>query len=375
MPRLGARGMASTPYFCTMHVDHLIIGQGICGTFLSWYLQKANRSFFIIDEARPNTASRVAAGIINPVTGRRIVKTWMIDQLIPFAQNSYKELGAALNITAIQQKNIIDFFPTPQMRIAFHQRYAEDSQYLSFPAEQTKWKEHFNDDFGFGEIGPCLLVNLSDLLSAYRTHLHNALTEEAFDITLLRRSEETITYKEITAQSIIFCDGAAANTNPYFNVLPFAPNKGEILWIECTDLPNNNIFKYGINLVPCKENVFWVGSSYQWEFEDELPSAAFREKTIANLNRWLKVPFKLLDHKASIRPAIIERRPFVGFHPVYENVGIFNGMGTKGCSLSPYLAKEFVENIVNGGPLQPDIDITRFKNILSKNNYKVAEKQ
>ena len=351
-----------------MHVDHLIIGQGICGTFLSWYLEKANRSFLVIDDARPNTASRVAAGIINPVTGRRIVKTWMIDQLIPFAQNTYKELGAALNITAIHQKNIIDFFPTPQMRIAFHQRYAEDSQYLSLPLEQTKWKEHFNDDFGFGEIDPCLLVNLSDLLSAYRTHLHNALIEETFDITLLRRSEETIAYKEITAQSIIFCDGAAGNPNPYFNVLPFAPNKGEILWIESTDLPNNNIFKYGINLVPWTEHVFWVGSSYQWEFENELPTTVFRERTIANLNRWLKVPFKLLDHRASIRPATLERRPFVGFHPVYKNVGIFNGMGTKGCSLAPYLAKEFVKNIVNDTPLQPDIDITRFKNILSKTN-------
>src|SRR5688500_17540147 len=110
----------------TMHIDHLIIGQGICGTFLSWYLQKANRSFIIIDDARPNTASRVAAGIINPVTGRRIVKTWMIDELMPFAQNAYEDLGAALNIEAIRQKNIIDFFPTPQMRLAFYQRFSED---------------------------------------------------------------------------------------------------------------------------------------------------------------------------------------------------------------------------------------------------------
>jgi glycine/D-amino acid oxidase-like deaminating enzyme len=67
-----------------MQTEFLIVGQGISGTWLSYYLQKANRSFIVIDNEQPNSASRVAAGIINPVTGRRIVKTWMIDELFLF---------------------------------------------------------------------------------------------------------------------------------------------------------------------------------------------------------------------------------------------------------------------------------------------------
>jgi glycine/D-amino acid oxidase-like deaminating enzyme len=351
-----------------MHVDHLIIGQGICGTFLSWYLQKAKRSFILIDEPRADSASRVAAGIINPVTGRRIVKTWMIDEVMPFAQKAYEDLGSALSVKAIAQKNIIDFFSTPQMRLAFHQRHQEDPEYLSIPSDQTKWKEHFNDDFGFGEINPCLLVNVADILSAYRSQLEHELQEEIFDIAALRVSNEIIRYKDIEAQSIIFCDGASAAKNPYFKLLPFAPNKGEILWIECKDLPDTNIFKYGISLAPWKEHTFWVGSSYQWEFNNELPTESFREKTIANLKRWLKPPFTVIDHKASIRPATLERRPFAGFHPVHKNIGILNGMGTKGCSLAPFFASQFVKHIIHGTGFQPDVDITRFKNLLSKNN-------
>jgi glycine/D-amino acid oxidase-like deaminating enzyme len=57
------------------------------------------------------------------------------------------------------------------------------------------------------------------------------------------------------------------------------------------------------------------------------------------LKTWLKVPFKIIDHKASVRPANIERRPFVGFHPTLKNIGILNGMGTKGCSLAPIFCK------------------------------------
>jgi glycine/D-amino acid oxidase-like deaminating enzyme len=87
-----------------MVVDYLIIGQGISGTWLSYYLEKANKSFFVIDNDEPSSASRVAAGIINPVTGRRIVKTWMIDELLSVLIPAYTALGNELNIKAIEKK-------------------------------------------------------------------------------------------------------------------------------------------------------------------------------------------------------------------------------------------------------------------------------
>ena len=93
-----------------IQAEFLIVGQGISGTFLSWYLQKAQRSFFVIDHFEANASSRVAAGIINPVTGRRIVKTWMIDALLPFALNAYQEFGSHLGITAISRKKNDRFF-------------------------------------------------------------------------------------------------------------------------------------------------------------------------------------------------------------------------------------------------------------------------
>ena len=68
-----------------MQVDFLIVGQGICGTMLSWYLHKEGKTFLVIDEEKPNSSSRVAAGVINPVTGRRYAYSWMIEDLIPFA--------------------------------------------------------------------------------------------------------------------------------------------------------------------------------------------------------------------------------------------------------------------------------------------------
>src|SRR5476649_368487 len=105
-----------------MQTDHLIIGQGICGTFLSYYLHKAGKNVMVIDEPQPFSASKAASGIINPVTGRRIVRTWMIEEIMPFAVEAYTQVGNELGETLIKQSNVIDFHPTPQMKISFEKR-------------------------------------------------------------------------------------------------------------------------------------------------------------------------------------------------------------------------------------------------------------
>ena len=91
-----------------MHVDVLIIGQGLAGTFLSWNLYKEGKTFLVIDDGNENSSSKVAAGIINPVTGRRYVNTWMIDELLDFVQIAYRELGEFLHANLIFPKNLVD---------------------------------------------------------------------------------------------------------------------------------------------------------------------------------------------------------------------------------------------------------------------------
>lgn len=355
-------------YFCHMQVDYIIVGQGLCGTFLSWEMQKAGLSFLVMDELRANSASRVASGVINPVTGRRIVKTWMIEELMPFCWDQYSDLGSELGVECIAEKQVVDLFASPQMRLAFLDRYAEDQQFLGLPSDENDLRSSFNYDFGYGIIQPAYLVNLQEMLPAYRKRLQQSdrLIESKFHIDRLQVKTNAVHYDDISANKIIFCDGVAGFDNPYFKNLPYGANKGEALLVSLPGLQTKQIVKKGFSLVPWKEDIFWLGSTYLWEFENDQPTPGFKQFAENWLKMTTRTDYKILDHMAAIRPATLERRPFVGFHPLNSSVGILNGMGTKGCSLAPFFAKQLVDHLATGAEILPGADVKRFTKVLSR---------
>lgn len=356
-----------------MHVDCLIIGQGISGTLLSWFLHKEGKTFLVIDNNKVDSSSKVAAGIINPITGRRYVTTWMIDEVMPFAIDTYRSLESYLQYSFVYEKSIIDFFPSPQMLNAFVDRIAENDTYLHSYPNQNQFNQYFNYDFGCGEIRPSYTIHLPLLLELWKQKLKewNAIKEEEFLLADLQTSDDHASYHDITAGKVIFCDGVDAATNPWFRLLPFAPNKGEAMIIEAEELYNGHIFKRGLMLAPLPTpGIFWVGSNYQWEFADDKPSEHFYKQTSNLLQNWIKVPFKIVDHKAAIRPATVERRPFVGFHPHFPVIGILNGMGTKGTSLAPFFAHQLTQHLVYDLPIADEANVHRFTRILSRETGK-----
>ncbi len=321
----------------------------------------------MIDEYNPVSASRVASGVVNPVTGRRVVTTWMIDELLPYAINAYHDMGNNLGHRLATEINMVNFHTSEQMQAAWHSRVAEGCEYISVLNNTHSYNDYFSNQHGIGLTHPCLLINLDLLLSAWRQKLigQKILLDERFNIEDVRFSNEKVLYKNIEADKLILCNGVAGFDNKYFSRLPYTFNKGEALIIQIKGLPPSAIYKYGISLVPLGDDMFWVGSSFEWEYDNEAPSTAFRSNIENTLNKWLKLPYNVLEHKASVRPASIERRPFVGLHPAFPSIGILNGMGTKGCSLAPYFAAQFADSLTTGSKIHPEADIFRFRKSLS----------
>jgi len=343
---------------------YLIIGQGLVGTWLGYFLQQRNISFAIVNDSSTASATKVASGVMNPVTGRRMVQTWMIEEVLPFAVDAYEAFQEKTNSKIINKAPVVLIHPSQQMKDSFDYRMGHDNVYLKNNNPLT-WDSFFNMHFGTGEIESCYWIDLLSFLEAGKKVFAQNYIEANFDYVDLKLVEGGVRWNNINAEKIIFCDGLNTMMNPYFKTLPFAPNKGEALIVEIKGLTAKHIYKNNLAIVPWKENLFWVGSSFEWDYTSTIPTEAFKQKTINSLNAVLKIPYTITDHLVGIRPANTERRPFVGLHPVHTQIGICNGMGTKGCSLAPYFTHQLIEHIEHQKAIHAEADVQRFKHLMS----------
>ena len=350
-------------------VKYLIVGQGLVGTWMSYHLDKAGISFKIINDPEIQSATSVASGVINPVTGRRIVQTWMIDSLLPYAVEQYKAIAAQLNIDIIRTAPIILIHPSEQMKDSFEYRLHNENMYL-FKQDTTQWTTYFKTPFETGAINECYWMDLNKMTKYWNQYLqeHHKFINAHFDCNDLQLNDAGVCWKNIEAEKIIFCDGLNSMHNPYFKALPFAPNKGQALIVKIPGLPNKHIYKNNVSIVPWMDDLFWVGSNYEWTFSDDQPTDDFKAKMIESLNQLLELPYEIVDHIVGIRPANTQRRPFVGLHPAYPQLAMCNGMGTKGCSLAPYFTNQLLAHLEYGKEIEPEANVQRFASILKAIN-------
>ncbi|HEX5153054.1 MAG TPA: FAD-binding oxidoreductase [Parafilimonas sp.] len=351
-----------------MTVDYIIAGQGISGTWLSYYLLKENKSIVVFDKNDPQSSSNVAGGLINPVTGRRVVTTWMAEELMPFVWKEYNAAGEFFGIKAIHQKNILAFPSATDLQQAFAERMQQQNSYIRSPAsEKNTLRSFFNFPFDVFEINPCYVVQMRAFLQSCRTYLleKNLLRNETFDETELILKDDLVEYQNIFAKKIIYADGIQSMQSRYWKHLPFVQNKGQALVIETDGLNTSNTYKFGhLTLISLEEKLWWAGSSNELSFETVAPTEDFKNRTVSALKLILKKTFEVKEHWSSLRAATVERRPFAGIHPLHDQIAILNGLGSKGCSLAPWFAKELVDSLIHEKQVNPLADVKRYSRIL-----------
>ena len=351
-----------------MTTDYIIVGQGVAGAWITYYLLQENKNIIVFDKEDLQSASNVAGGLINPVTGRRVVTTWLAEELIPFITKEYNAAGELFGTEAIYQKNILVFPSATDMQQAFNERMQQQNSYiLSAAAKKDVLRSIFNFPFEVFEIAPCYVVQMCAFLKSCRIHLEekNVLLNEIFDEDQLMLRDDFIQYKNITAKKIIYADGVQSMQSKYWKHLPFVQNKGQALIIKTDSLPISNTYKFGhLTLIPLERDLWWAGSSNELSFQTSAPTEDFKIRTVSSLTSILKGTFEVKEHWSSLRAATVERRPFVGIHPLYKQLAILNGLGSKGCSLAPWFARELANNLVHEKPINPLADVTRFSRIL-----------
>lgn len=346
-------------------VDYIIVGQGLAGTLLSYFLRKQNQKILVLDKEYPRASTKVAAGIINPITGRRFVKSWLVDDLIPFAEQTYADLAELLGQPFYNRRNIL--------RTLFNNR--EENDWLGRTADATyakyevanpslgAYEDKIHSIFSYLEMHQTAQVAVGDLMMAYRGYLkkEGCYQKETIDFSQIECLGEKVVYKGIEAKKMIFCEGNLGRVNPYFGDLPFNCAKGETLIVKIPNAHFQKMFKHRVFIVPIGADLYWCGATNQTGIEDDQPSEEafqFIEKRLKDI---LKTPFEIIEHRSALRPTIKDRRPLIGGHHEYPQLFIFNGLGAKGASLGPYWANETVQYLLRNKAIPKEVNINRFQ--------------
>jgi glycine oxidase len=344
----------------TTTTDYILVGQGLAGSLLAFALHQLGCRSYFIDSNHQSAASLVSAGIINPVTGRRMVRSWRYDEFLTHAEHTYRQLEQWLGgIELFRYRHLLKAFDTIQDTNNWHARSTAFEDYLI--QGEPNIPPFLNTALDWGLI-QCAQLHVALLLKTIRPKF--PVLNETFDHQYLQiHPNGLITYRDITARGIIFCEGYRISFNPFFAHLPYEHAKGECLHIQLpSSLALNTFVKNDLTLAPLPQGTLWAGSNYEWHTTDETTSPAIAEQFCAKLDRMLCTPYQVVAHKAGIRSVLKDRRPILGSLPDNKSVYVFNGLGTKGSSLAPYWATHLAQHLVHQTPIDPEVDVCRFAN-------------
>lgn len=352
----------------------LLIGQGLAGTLAGFRLERAGHEVHYLDAPDQTAASDVAAGIVNPITGRRFVKSWRIDELLPEAKELYATLEETLGLRI--------WYNQPLIRTLYNRGDLNDWQVRSADAGYAAYMddapatgripELTDPAFAYAGVRHAARVDVSALVMAYRQKLvqegkFTALTYDYAQLPALLGANAGAKAAIKSSLSgpydhIICCEGWRARHNPWFSYLPHGGNKGEVLIVKTTAPLLDRMFKHRVFLVPLADDTYWVGATSENQFSDDSPTPGNRSFLADRLAEVLTgSDYEIIGHRAAVRPTVKDRRMIIGEHPEVKGLWIFNGLGTKGASLAPLGSKWLMDCLLEGVALPEEVDLQRFR--------------
>jgi glycine oxidase len=331
--------------FAALNSPIQIIGQGLAGTCLAWALFERDVPFELLDREQGGS-SRVAAGLINPVTGKRFEPSWRIGEFLPEAVAFYESLERGLGERF--------WHPLPVVRLTTDRKDRAKAE--------TKLNDPVVRPWLAGEVPP----PPGDWSGAFELRGGGRLDVRAFLDASRTFFQERGIYRRSEVDPVepfngerVWCEGASGLLSGRLGTHRCA--KGEILTVRATGWSESRILIGGGGwLVPIGDDRYKAGATYDWDRLDETPTQEGRAKVEAILRRLAPGPFEVIDHEAGVRPILRRSQPLIG------KVGgewFFNGLGSKGSLYAPGVARRLAAWLIDGAEPETEFNLTDFLNL------------
>jgi glycine oxidase len=301
---------------------------GLAGCCLAWQRHFRGEAFTWEDDDRPGAASKVAAGLINPVTGKNFSPSWRIAEFLPEAEVFYARVGELLG------KQL--WFPLPVWRLVADSEWAKVGSKLE---EAEPWIERIEEEVpGW---------NRAIVLKGGG----RVATREFCEGTRAFFADKGSPASNAAAR--VLCEGAAGLMAGRLGRHRCA--KGEILTVRAPWTNDRMLIGGGGWLVPTGGDTFKVGSTYVWDRLDGEPTPEGRAK-VEKIARLLGgEDFEVIAHDAGVRPIVRKSQPVIG--PLDDGRVVFNGLGSKGSLYAPGVAARLTAWLAGETEIEVDLDV------------------
>ncbi len=347
-------------------LDLVILGQGLAGTALAWRAHWAGLRFVVIDRDETVTSSKIAAGLMTPITGQRLRKSWRWSELWPVAVEYYRRVEKLTDRRFLRVTSMVRTLANLDEKKLFLERMREDDtrDHVRQPPHPELDPAVFEQTFGSFEMYDGGQLNSAEYLTASREYFdrHDSVLTADVDLECdleLTKSGVELPRWNLRAKRVVFCQGYAGFDNPWFGSVRFFAAKGEMLTVHIPGFTENRVIHGGLWLAPLGNERFRVGATYDWSRFDNVPTHDGRNEIETRLRAWLRVPYTVEEHHAAVRPILSEPIPRLGFHPRWPQLGYFNGLASKGALFAPYLSPHLVRVICGEEDVDWMLDVAR----------------
>lgn len=346
-----------------MKLDYIIVGLGLAGLAFAEKLIDAGKSFIVFEDDS-QTSSLVAGGVYNPVILKRYTPVWNAKEQLEIALPFYQKLEEKFSAKFDQKFTTKKVFKSIEDQNNWFE--AADKPMLTNYIDaniDTRKRNGVIAEFGFGNVKETGRIDTKKLVEIYREYLksQDKINVEKFDHLAIKFHEDSLQYKDMLVDKIVFCEGFGLKDNLFFNYLPLNEVKGELITIYAEDLDVDFLLKSTLFILPLGDHYYKVGATFNWADKTSIPSEEGKHELVEKLKKVIDVPYKIVDQTAGVRPTVKDRRPMIGKHPKHSNLAILNGLGTRGVMIAPSMAKQLFNHLENGMPLDKVVDIKRFE--------------
>ncbi len=339
----------------------LIIGQGLAGTSLAWQLWRRGTRFRIVDPDEPVTSSKIAAGLIAPITGMRLslhenYAAWLCE-----AVRFYRDRERALGVRLLHARGHLHLFKNEGAQARWQKR-KQELAVQPFIHRKAPRIPHdvFHHEHGGVQTRHAGWLDTAAYLSASQRAFDSlgCFMRGTVEQQDLIHTKDGVSWHGEDFGHAVFCTGWRAARMPWFDWVPFEPARGTILTARVDLHGERRLINSGCWVVPLDDDIARIGSTYETRFTDPhgFDPEAMNELH-AKIARLIKTPVQIEAQASAVRPVIRLQRTLIGTHPAHPRIGFFNGLGSKGALRAPAFARTLVEHLLDARPLPPGMDV------------------